>query len=57
MNIYSIKIIPNNPDHAQPIYEVHSWEKAEQIIKATREIYDDAFTFEVIGNVSAKAGV
>jgi len=56
MNIYSIKIIPTNPDHAQPIYEVHSWEKAEQIIKTTREIYDDAFTFEVIGNVPAKVG-
>jgi hypothetical protein len=54
MNIYSIKIIPNNPDHAQPIYEVHSWEKAEQIIKSTREIYDGAFTFEVIGNVSER---
>jgi hypothetical protein len=57
MNIYSIKIIPTNPDHAQPIYEVHTWDKAEQIIKTTREIYDGAFTFEVIGNVSAKAGV
>jgi hypothetical protein len=57
MNIYSIKIIPTNPDHAQPIYEVHTWEKAEQIIKTTREIYDGEFTFEVIGNVSAKAGV
>jgi hypothetical protein len=54
MNIYSIKIIPNNPEHAQPIYEVHSWDKAEQIIQSTREIYDEAFTFEVIGNVSAK---
>jgi hypothetical protein len=56
MNIYSIKITPTNPDHASPIYEVHTWEKAEQIIKTTREIYDGEFTFEVIGRVNAKVG-
>lgn len=57
MNIYSIKITPTNPEHAQTIYEVHSWDKAEEIIQATREIYNEAFTFQVFGNVSAKVGV
>ena len=51
MNIYSIKIIPTNPDHAQPIYEVHTWEKVEEIIANTKELMGDKpFTWEVYGN-------
>mgnify|MGYP000343819623 CR=1 FL=1 len=56
MKIYSLQITPTNPDHASPIYEVHDWDKVEQIIKATREIYDGAFTFEVFGRVEERQG-
>ena len=57
MNIHSLKIVPTNPDHASPLYEVHDWDKVNEIVKATRDNYDGEFTFVVFGNVSAKAGV
>jgi len=54
MKIYSLKIAPVNTEHASPIYEVHSWEKVEEIIQSTKELYKEAFTFEVFGRVEAQ---
>ena len=57
MNIYSIKLEINNgvsEETISPIYEVHSWAKAEEIINATKALLADkpnsSFSFEVYGN-------
>jgi hypothetical protein len=51
MKIYSLKITDIETGTA-PIYEVHSWEKAEEIIKSTIELAEGKpFTFEVFGRV------
>ena len=58
MNIYSLIInIKNTQGEVElsPIYEVHSWAKAEEIIQNTRELIKDSgksFTFEVVGSAN-----
>jgi hypothetical protein len=52
MKIYSLIITGSNG--VAPIYEVHSWEKAEEIIKSTMELTNAEFTFEVVGRVVAR---
>jgi hypothetical protein len=55
MNIYSLKIDIKNAQgevELSPIYEVHSWERAEEIILNTKELIketDKSFSFEVFG--------
>lgn len=55
MNIYSLKITIKNAqgeEELSPIYEVHSWERAEEIIRNTKELIKEqnkTFTFEVFG--------
>jgi hypothetical protein len=55
MNIYSLKIDIKNAQgevELSPIYEVHSWERAEEVILNTKELIKDtgkSFTFEVFG--------
>jgi menaquinone-dependent protoporphyrinogen IX oxidase len=58
MNILSLKLdIFNGTDTISPIYEVHSWEKAEEIIRNTQALLADkpnaTFSFEVFGNSTA----
>jgi hypothetical protein len=53
MKIYSL-IITDVATGVAPIYEVHSWEKAEQIIRSTMELTNNEFTFEVVGRVVAR---
>ena len=53
MKIYSL-IITDPETNVAPIYEVHSWEKAEEIFKRTMELTNDEFTFEVVGRVVAR---
>jgi len=48
--IYSL-IITDVETGVAPIYEVHSWEKAQEIIDATRKLSKNTFTFEVFGRV------
>ena len=49
MNIYSL-IIHDEVNNIHPVYEVHSWEKAEEIIKKTIELAKgEPFTWEVVG--------
>jgi len=50
MKIYSL-IIHDEINNIHPVYEVHSWEKAEEIIRKCMEISDLPFTFEVFGRV------
>ena len=56
MNIYSLVInIKNTQGEVElsPIYEVHSWERAEEIIKNTKELIKESgktFSFEVLGS-------
>lgn len=55
MNITSLVIhIFNGTSELHPVYEVHSWEAAENIINNTRELLADkpnaTFAFEVLGN-------
>ena len=58
MNIYSLVINIKNLQgevELSPIYEVHSWAKAEEIIQNTRELIKDSgksFTFEVLGSAN-----
>ena len=56
MKIYSL-IITDPETNVAPVFEVHSWEKAEEIIRRTMELTDKTFTFEVFGRVDAKEGV
>ena len=52
MKIQSL-IIHDNTNNVHPVYEVHSWEKAEEIIKATMELAEGKpFTWEVVGNAN-----
>jgi len=58
MNILSLKInIFNGTTELSPIYEVHSWEAAETIIRNTQALLADkpnaTFSFEVFGNSTA----
>ena len=55
MKIYSL-IITDPETNVAPIYEVHSWEKAEEIIRSTMELTNEAFTFEVVGRVEERQG-
>ena len=50
MNIYSLKITDATTG-VSPVYEVHTWEKAQEIIKATQELTNSygQFTWELIG--------
>ncbi len=55
MNITTLAIeIFNGTETIRPVYEVHSWAKAEEIINATKELLKDkpnaTFSFEVYGN-------
>jgi hypothetical protein len=54
MYIYSIKI--ESANGVAPIYEVHSWERAEEIIRSTMELTNEAFTFSVFGRVEERQG-
>lgn len=58
MNITTLAIeIFNGTETIRPIYEVHSWAKAEEIILATKALIADnpnaTFSFEVHGNSTA----
>lgn len=53
MKIYSL-IITDTKTGTAPIYEVHTWDKAEEIIKKTMELTNDEFTFKVVGRVVAR---
>jgi hypothetical protein len=53
MKIYSL-IITDPETNIAPIYEVHSWEKAEEIIRSTMELTNKTFTFQVVGRVVAR---
>jgi hypothetical protein len=58
MNITTLKLdIFNGTETISPIYEVHTWERAEEIIRATKELIKDkpnaTFSFEVYGNSTA----
>ena len=53
--IYSIKFdIFNGKDTISPVYEVQSWDKAQEIIDNTADLIKDipnaSFSFEVFGN-------
>lgn len=50
MKIQSL-IIHDNTNNIHPVYEVHSWEKAQEIIKATQELTPShiSFTWELVG--------
>jgi hypothetical protein len=55
MNILSLRLnIFNGTTELTPVYEVHSWDKAEEIIMATKALLADkpnsSFSFEVFGN-------
>lgn len=58
MNITTLKLdIFNGTETISPVYEVHSWDKAEEIIKATQRLLANnpnaTFSFEVYGNSTA----
>jgi hypothetical protein len=58
MNILSLRLnIFNGTTELAPVYEVHSWSKAEEIIMATKALLADkpnaTFSFEVFGNSTA----
>ena len=55
MKIYSL-IITDPKTNVAPIYEVHSWDKAEEIIRRTMELSNKTFTFEVFGRVEERQG-
>ena len=50
MKIYTL-VINDEVNNISPVYEVHSWDKAEEIIKNTMELSDKSFTFQVFGRV------
>jgi len=54
MNIYSL-IITDVATGVAPIYEVHSWEKAEEIIRSTMELTKNEFIFEIVGRANSKS--
>jgi hypothetical protein len=50
MKIYSLRITDTTTG-VSPLYEVHTWEKVEEIIANTKELMGDKpFTWEVYGN-------
>ena len=51
MEIYSL-IIHDEVNNIHPVYEVHSWAKAEEIIKATQGLSSNPFTWEVVGKAN-----
>ena len=52
MNIYSL-IIHDEENNIHPVYEVHSWEKAEEIIRSTMELAEGrSFSWEVVGRAN-----
>ena len=52
MKIYSL-IIHDEINNVHPVYEVHSWEKAQEIIEATQKLADGKpLTFEVFGHIN-----
>jgi len=51
MNIYSL-IIHDEINNIHPVYEVHSWDKVEEILEATRRLDPNPFTWEVVGNAT-----
>jgi hypothetical protein len=52
MKIYSL-VIHDEIHNVHPVYEVHSWEKAEEIIKRTIELANgQPFTWEVFGRAN-----
>jgi len=51
MEIYSL-IIHDEVNNIHPVYEVHSWTKAEEIIKSTQELTSTPFTWEVVGKAN-----
>ena len=55
MKIYSL-IITDVETGTAPIYEVHSWDKVEEIIARTKELTNAEFTFEVFGRVEERQG-
>ena len=54
MKIYSL-IITDVATGVAPIYEVHSWEKVEEIIRSTMELTKNEFIFEVVGRANSKS--
>jgi len=49
MTIYSLRITDTTTG-VSPVYEAHTWDKVEEIIKATKELMGELpFTWEVIG--------
>ena len=49
MKIYSLQIT-DIESGVSPVYEVHTWDKVEEIIKETKELMGDrVFTWEVFG--------
>jgi hypothetical protein len=58
INTLVINITNSKGEVFSPIYEVHSWEKAEEIINTTRKLIaeganpDSTFQFEVHGQGS-----
>jgi hypothetical protein len=50
MKIYSLQITDTTTG-VSPVYEVHTWDKVEEIIKATKELMGEMpFTWEVYGS-------
>jgi hypothetical protein len=53
MKIYSV-LIHDEANNVHPIYECHSWEKAQEIIDSTIAVAGGkSFTFEVVGRVDS----
>lgn len=49
MKIYSLQITDTTTG-VSPVYEVHTWDKVEEIVKATKELMGEMpFTWEVSG--------
>lgn len=53
--IYSL-VITDVETGVAPIYEVHTWEKVQEIIDSTKKLTNKEFTFEVFGRVAERAG-
>ena len=53
--IYSL-VITDVETGVAPIYEVHSCDKVDEIINATKKLTNKEFTFEVFGRVAERVG-
>lgn len=51
--IYSV-VITDTKSGIAPVFECHSWERAQEIIDATIRNTNDEFTFEVFGRVAER---